>query len=89
MPASAGALRGRGVGLPVLDLGGGTATPVGSIVPTVMAALAPMERQIERETTTGSVAERGAAGKGLGGRRPTCSDARIRNALRLIGAGSR
>ena len=44
-------LRGRGAGLRVLNLGGGdvdTATPMGSMVFTVMAALAQME-QLEGE----------------------------------------
>jgi DNA invertase Pin-like site-specific DNA recombinase len=46
MLAFAEALRGRGAGLRVLNLGGGevdTATPMGSMVSTVMAALAQME----------------------------------------------
>lgn len=48
MLAFAGGLRGRGTGLRGLNLGGGdvdTATPMGSMVFTVMAALAQMERQ--------------------------------------------
>ena len=63
-------LRGRGVGLRVLNLGGGdvdTSTPVGSMVFTVMAALAEMELEIKRERVTDSVAERRAAGMDLGG----------------------
>ncbi|MCJ8503308.1 recombinase family protein [Kocuria flava] len=84
------ALRGRGAGLRVLNLGGGdvdTATPMGSMVFTVMAALAQMELEIKRERITDSVAKRRAAGKDLGGRRQTFTDSQIRNALRLIEGG--
>ena len=84
------ALRGRGAGLRVLNLGGGdvdTATPMGSMVFTVMAALAQMELEIKRERITDSVAKRRAAGKDLGGRRQTFSDSQIRNALRLVESG--
>ncbi|WP_424348317.1 recombinase family protein [Kocuria sp. CH-021] len=84
------ALRGRGAGLRVLNLGGGdvdTATPMGSMVFTVMAALAQMELEIKRERITDSVAKRRAAGKDLGGRRRTFTDSQIRNALRLIEGG--
>ena len=84
------ALRGRGAGLRVLNLGGGdvdTATPMGSMVFTVMAALAQMELEIKRERITDSVAKRRAAGKDLGGRRQTFTDSQIRNARRLIDGG--
>jgi DNA invertase Pin-like site-specific DNA recombinase len=84
------ALRGRGAGLRVLNLGGGgvdTATPTGSMVFTVMAALAQMELEIKRERITDSVAKRRAAGKDLGGRRQIFTDSQIRNALRLIEGG--
>src|SRR5699024_4269741 len=57
--------------LRVLNLGGGdvdTSTPMGSMVFTVMAALAQMELDIKRERITDSVAKRRAAGKDLGGR---------------------
>ncbi|MEX5277942.1 recombinase family protein [Kocuria sp. CPCC 205261] len=90
MLAFAEALRGRGAGLRVLNLGGGdvdTATPMGSMVFTVMAALAQMELEIKRERITDSVAKRRAAGKDLGGRRQTFTDSQIRNALRLIESG--
>ena len=90
MLAFAEALRGRGAGLRVLNLGGGdvdTATPMGSMVFTVMAALAQMELEIKRERITNSVAKRRAAGKDLGGRRQTFTDSQIRNALRLIDGG--
>lgn len=45
-------LRTRGAGLRVLNLGGGdvdTATPMGSMLFTIMAALAQMEHEIKRE----------------------------------------
>ncbi|MCJ8506280.1 recombinase family protein, partial [Kocuria flava] len=90
MLAFAEALRGRGAELRVLNLGGGdvdTATPMGSIVFTVMAALAQMELEIKRERITDSVAKRRAAGKDLGGRRQVFTDSQIRNALRLIEGG--
>jgi DNA invertase Pin-like site-specific DNA recombinase len=90
MLAFAEALRSRGAGLRVLNLGGGdvdTHTPMGSMVFTVMAALAQMELEIKRERITDSVAKRRAAGKDLGGRRPTFTDSQIRNALRLIDSG--
>ena len=90
MLAFAEALRGRGAGLRVLNLGEGevdTATPMGSMVFTVMAALAEMELELKRERITDSVAKRRAAGKDLGGRRRTFTDSQIRNALRLIEGG--
>ena len=90
MLAFAEALRSRGSGLRVLNLGGGdvdTHTPMGSMVFTVMAALAQMELEIKRERITDSVAKRRAAGKYLGGRRPVFTDSQIRNALRLVEAG--
>ncbi|MDT0120686.1 recombinase family protein [Kocuria sp. PD6] len=90
MLAFAEALRVRGTGLRVLNLGGGdvdTATPMGSMVFTVMAALAQMELEIKRERITDSVAKRRAAGKDLGGRRQTFTDSQIRNAVRLIDGG--
>jgi len=49
--------RERGIGLRVLNLGGGdvdTGTPMGSLVFTVMAALAQMELEIKRERFTNS-----------------------------------
>lgn len=83
-------LRDRGVSLRVLNLGGGevdTATPMGSMVFTVMAALAQMELDIKRERITDSVAKRRAAGKDLGGRRRIFTDSQIRNAVTLIESG--
>lgn len=90
MLALADALRGRGAGLRVLNIGGGdvdTHTPMGSMVFTVMAALAQMELEIKRERITDSVTKRRAAGKDLGGRRRSFTDSQIRNALRLVEAG--
>src|SRR5699024_940207 len=83
-------LREKGAGLRVLNLGGGevdTSTPMGSMVFTVMAALAQMELDIKRERITDSVAKRRAAGKDLGGRRRAFTDDQIRNALTLIESG--
>lgn len=83
-------LRNRGAGLRVLNLGGGdvdTSTPMGSMVFTVMAALAQMELDIKRERIGDSVSKRRAAGKDLGGRRPVFTNSQIRNALRLIDGG--
>ncbi|MCG7433310.1 recombinase family protein [Kocuria indica] len=84
------ALREQGVGLRVLNLGGGevdTATPMGSMVFTVMAALAEMELEIKRERVTDSVAKRRAVGGDLGGRRQQFTDSQFRSARRLIEAG--
>lgn len=83
-------LKQRGAALRVLNLGGGdidTATPMGSMVFTVMAALAEMELQIKRERITDSVSKRRAAGKDLGGRRQAFTSSQIANAARLIDAG--
>ena len=83
-------LRERGVGLRVLNLGGGdvdTSTPMGSMVFTVMAALAEMELEIKRERVTDSIAKRRAAGGDLGCRRQQFTDSQIRSARRLIEAG--
>lgn len=83
-------LRGRDVGLRVLNLGGedvDTSTPMGSMVFTVMAALAQMELEIKRERITDSVAKRRAAGGDLGGRRQQFTDSQIRSAQWLIEAG--
>ena len=83
-------LKARGVNLRVMNLGGGnvdTGTPMGSMVFTVMAALAQMELEIKRERINDSVSKRRAAGRDLGGRRQQFSDSQIRNARRLIEAG--
>ncbi|QYF90478.1 recombinase family protein [Arthrobacter sp. PAMC25284] len=83
-------LRERKTGLRVLNLGGGdvdTGTPMGSMVFTVMTALAQMELEIKRERITDSVSKRRAAGRDLGGRREQFTDSQINNARRLIDAG--
>ncbi|WIE82804.1 recombinase family protein [Curtobacterium sp. MCPF17_021] len=83
-------LRAGGVGLRVLNLGGGevdTATPMGAMVFTVMSALATMELEIKRERIRDSVAKRRAAGGDLGGRRRLYTDSAIASAVRLIEAG--
>jgi len=90
MLALAQKLRDQGVGLRVLNLGGGdvnTNTPTGQMVFTVMSALAQMELDIKRERINDSVSKRRAAGKDLGGRREQFTDSKIRNAARLIESG--
>jgi DNA invertase Pin-like site-specific DNA recombinase len=62
-------LRGRRVHLRVLNLGGGnvyTGTPMGSMVFTVMAALAQMKLEIKRERINDSLTKR----RGCSGRCP-------------------
>lgn len=74
-------LRDRGVNLKVLNLGGAsvdTTTPIGSMVFTIMAALAEMELEIKKERIRDSVAKRRAAGRDLGGRSEQYSDRMIR-----------
>lgn len=83
-------LKEQGVNLRVLNLGGGdvdTGTPMGSMLFTLTAALAQMELEIKRERITDSVAKRRAAGRDLGGRRPTFTDSQVENARRLIEGG--
>lgn len=86
----AGLLRDRGAGLRVLNLGGGdvdTATPMGSMMFTVMAALAQMEHDIKRERITDSIKKRREDGRDLGGRPRRITDSQIRNAIRLVDGG--
>jgi DNA invertase Pin-like site-specific DNA recombinase len=83
-------LRGRGAGLRVLNLGGGdvdTSTPMGSMLFTIMAALAQMEHEIKRERVVDSINKRRQAGQNLGGRPQRVTDSQIRNALRLVESG--
>ena len=90
MLALADTLRDQNVNLRVLNLGGGnvdTGTPMGSMVFTVMAALAQMELEIKRERVNDSNTKRRDAGMDLGGRRLTFSDSQIANARRLIEQG--
>lgn len=90
MLALAEELRARGAGLRVLNLGGGdvdTATPIGSMLFTIMAALAQMEHEIKRERITDSVRKRRDAGLDLGGRPRRITDSQIRNAVRLVDSG--
>ncbi|WP_137772160.1 MULTISPECIES: recombinase family protein [unclassified Microbacterium] len=90
MLAFADELRVRGAGLRVLNLGGGdvdTSTPMGSMLFTIMAALAQMEHEIKRERVTDSIAKRRAAGHDLGGRPQRITDSQIRSAVRLVEAG--
>ncbi len=90
MLAFADDLRTRGAGLRVLNLGGGdvdTSTPMGSMLFTIMAALAQMEFEIKRERVTDSVTRRREAGKNLGGRPQRITDSQIRSAIRLVESG--
>ena len=90
MLALADELRAQKVNLRVLNLGGGnvdTGTPMGSMVFTVMAALAQMELEIKRERVNDSNTKRRDAGMDLGGRRPVFSESQIANARRLIEQG--
>lgn len=83
-------LKTRGVGLRVLNLGGGdvdTSTPMGSMLFTIMAALAQMEYEIKRERAADSLRKRRAAGKDLGGRPRRVTESQIRNAIRLVENG--
>ena len=83
-------LKARGVGLRVLNLGGGdvdTSTPTGQMMLTIFAALAQMELEIKRERIGDSVSKRRAAGKDLGGRKAQFTDRQIKNAARLIESG--
>jgi DNA invertase Pin-like site-specific DNA recombinase len=91
MLAFADELRNRGAGLRVLNLGGGdvdTATPMGSMLFTIMAALAQMEHEVKRERVIDSIAKRRAAGHDLGGRPQRITDSQIKSALRLVAAGT-
>jgi DNA invertase Pin-like site-specific DNA recombinase len=90
MLAFAEQLRGRRADLRVLNLGGGdvdTSTPMGSMLFTIMAALAQMEHEIKRERVIDSISKRRAAGANLGGRPQLVTDSQIRSALRLVEAG--
>lgn len=90
MLAFADELRDRGAGLRVLNLGGGdvdTSTPMGSMLFTIMAALAQMEQEIKRERIIDSINKRRDAGANLGGRPQRVTDSQIRNALRLVEGG--
>lgn len=90
MLAFAEELRARGAGMRVLNLGGGdidTATPMGSMLFTIMAALAQMEHEIKRERVTDSIRKRRDAGLDLGGRPRRITDRQIRNAIRLVESG--
>lgn len=90
MLAFAEDLRTRGAGLRVLNLGGGdvdTSSPMGSMLFTIMAALAQMELEIKRERVTDSVKKRREAGLDLGGRPRRITDSQIRNAVRLVESG--
>lgn len=83
-------IRDRRAGLRVLNLGGGdvdTSRPMGSMLFTIMAALAQMEHDIKRERVVDSISKRRSAGKDLGGRPRRVTDSQIRTALRLVDGG--
>ena len=80
-------LRGRGADLRALNLGGGdvdTATPMGSMLFTIMAARTQMELEIKQERVVDSVAKRREGGKDLGERPRLITNGHIRHARRLI-----
>jgi DNA invertase Pin-like site-specific DNA recombinase len=69
MLAFAEEFRGRGAGLRVPNLGGvDSATPMGSMLFTTMAALGQVEHEIKRERVVDSITKRRETGKNLGGR---------------------
>jgi DNA invertase Pin-like site-specific DNA recombinase len=83
-------LRECGAGLRVLNLGVSdvdTSTPIGSMLFTILAALAQMEHDIKRERIIDSVSKRRDAGKDLGGRPRKVTDSQIRSAVRLVESG--
>lgn len=90
MLAFADELRSRGAGRRVLNLGGGdadTATPMGSMLFTIMAALAQMEHGIKRERVTDFINKRRESDLNLGGRPRRVTDSQIQNAVRLVKSG--
>lgn len=91
MLALATELQSGGVNLRVLNLGGGdvdTASPMGKMMFTVMAALAQMELEVKRERTRDSVAKRRAKGGDLGGRRVKLTDDQVHGAIADIADGT-
>lgn len=60
---------------------------MGSMLFTVMAALAQMEHEIKRERINDSISKRREAGKDLGGWPRRITDSQIRAALRLVEDG--
>lgn len=59
---------------------------MGSMVFTVMSALAQMELEVKRERVLDSVSKRRAAGGDLGGRPRKITDSQLRNAAHLVAA---
>ena len=83
-------LRDCGAGLRLLNLGGGdvdTSTPMGSMLFTIMAALAQMEHEIKREQIVDSISNRLDAGKDLGGHPCRLTDSQIRSVFRPVADG--
>lgn len=60
---------------------------MGSMLFTIMAALAQMEHEIKRERVTDSINKRREAGKDLGGRPRRVTDSQIKSAVRLVEDG--
>ncbi|SJN40445.1 DNA-invertase [Microbacterium esteraromaticum] len=60
---------------------------MGSMLSTIMVALAQMEHDIKSERITDSINKRRAAGSDLGGRPRRITDSQIRSALHLIQNG--
>jgi DNA invertase Pin-like site-specific DNA recombinase len=90
MLAFAEELRARGAGLRVLNPGGDdddTATPMGSMLFTIMAALGQMEHEINRERVIDSINKPRDAGKNLGGRPRLITDSQTRNVHPLVKGG--
>lgn len=61
---------------------------MGSMLFTIMAALAQMEHDIKRERVTDSIIKRREAGKNLGGRPHRVTASQIRSAVRLVKGGA-
>jgi DNA invertase Pin-like site-specific DNA recombinase len=80
-------LQERDVNLRVLNLGGenvNTATPTGRLLFTMMAGLAEMQLEVERERNRDSVSKRRVQGKNLDGRPRTYTDAKLRLARKAL-----
>lgn len=91
MLALANKLHTCGAGVRVVTLGGGdvdTATPTGSMLFTIIAALAPMEHEIKHERVFDPINKRREAGQDLGGRPRRITDSQICTALHLIEGGN-